>query len=86
VKLFRDVAEPSMMLVRLWLGSPKDPRGSVGLFLFLGSSGAAVTFMLAGLDLVFAIFLAETACFGAIGDVCLELTGSAEWQSIGVKF
>jgi hypothetical protein len=52
----------------------------------LGSSGAAVTFMLAGLDLVFAIFLAETACFGAIGDVCLELTGSAEWQSIGVKF
>jgi len=29
-------AGPSMLLVWLWLGSPKDPRGSVGLFCFCG--------------------------------------------------
>jgi hypothetical protein len=32
--MLRDFAGPSMLLVWHRLGSPKDPRGSVGLFCF----------------------------------------------------
>jgi hypothetical protein len=51
------LAEPSMLLVWLWLGSPKDPRGSVGLFLFFGSKLAvnALALSRGGLICVFSV-------------------------------
>ena len=85
MKIFSDFAEPSMMLVRIRLSSPKDPRGSVGLFCF---SGRVVLSPPSCDDARLSLgdCLTEAAYFGAIGDLCLELMGSVQWQLIDVNF
>jgi hypothetical protein len=45
-----------MLLVWLRLGSPKDPRGSVGLFCFVGRKAAADAVAFSANDLIWTIF------------------------------
>jgi hypothetical protein len=52
-------AGPPMLLVRLWLGSPKDPRGSVGLFCFADRKTAVDAIAFSAIDLIWTIFGVE---------------------------
>jgi hypothetical protein len=57
--MLRDFAGPSMLLVRHRLGSPKDPKGSVGLFCFWGSKIAADAVAFSAIGLIWTIFGTE---------------------------
>jgi hypothetical protein len=54
--MLRDFAGPSMLLVWHRLGSPKDPRGSIGLFCFVGQKAAADAVAFSANDLILTIF------------------------------